>query len=96
MWRQADPTWLDTIGADLHLDTVNFGIPSQGSAEIAVQQGGLKPLVTLVGNQIPSGSAAAITVTANDPGGGWSQYPEAGTIALHDTLAGESAFWSTR
>jgi hypothetical protein len=90
VWQQADPTWLDTIGADLHVDTANFGIPSQGSAEIAVQQGGLKPLVTLVGNQIPSGSTTAITVTAINPTDGWTQYPEAGTMTMHGALAGVS------
>ncbi len=67
VWRQAKPTWLDTIGEDLHVQTVNFGVPSQGSAEIAVRQGGLKPAVTLINNRIPSGSTAAVPVLAISP-----------------------------
>lgn len=79
-----------TIGTDLDVDTVNFGSASQGSAEIAVRQGGLKPLLTLVGNQIPSGSTAAITVTAIEPTDGWTQYSKAGTVTMHGVLAGVS------
>ena len=89
-WRQANPTWLDTVGQDLHIDTENFGVPSQGSAEIAVRQGGLKPLLTLRSDRIPSGSVAAIPVTAIRPRDGWTQYAEAGTMSMRGTLAGVS------
>lgn len=90
VWRQAKPTWLDTIGEDLHVQTVNFGVPSQGSAEIAVRQGGLKPAVTLINNRIPSGSTAAVPVLAISPIDGWTQYAKAGTMEMHGTLAGVS------
>jgi hypothetical protein len=65
----------------------NGGVPSQGSAEIAVRQGGLRPQVTLSGNQIPA-SPGAVTITAVSPSDGWSLDSEAGTIDLHGTLVG--------
>jgi lysophospholipase L1-like esterase len=87
-WEQTDPTWLDTLGADLNVDTQNFGVPAQGSAEIAVRQGGLKPVVTLTGNEIPPGSKDPIIVTAISPDDGWTQVPRPGTMKMHGTLAG--------
>jgi hypothetical protein len=90
VWQQAHPTWLDTVGEDLGVDTENFGVQSQGSAEIAVRQGGLKPLVTLSGDQIPSGSTAAIPITAISPTDGWTQYARAGTMKMHGAMAGAS------
>jgi lysophospholipase L1-like esterase len=87
-WGQASPTWLQTMAADLGgWCTLNGGEPSQGSAEIAVRQGGLRPQITLNGNHIPS-SADAVTITAVSPPDGWSLYSKAGTIQLHGTLAG--------
>ena len=85
---QADPTWLATVAKDLDVDTANFGVPSQGSAEIAVRQGGLKPRVTLSGNEIPAGSASAVPITSIDPADGWTQYVDAGTMEMRGTLAG--------
>jgi hypothetical protein len=87
-YQQAVPTWLDTLSGDLHVDAKNFGFPSLGSAEIAVRQGGLKPLVTLSGNQIPPASKAEIAVDAVSPSDGWSQVHDAGTLTMHGTLAG--------
>jgi hypothetical protein len=89
-WQQADPTWLETIGEDLGVETKNFGVPSQGSAEIAVRQGGLKPAVTLSDDQIPPGKTNPSAVTAITPQDGWSQYSKAGTMKMHGTLAGVS------
>jgi lysophospholipase L1-like esterase len=90
VWQQANPTWLQTIGSDLHVNTVNFGAASQGSAEIAVRQGGLKPLVTLADHMIPSGSAAAVKIVEINPNDGWTQYSKAGTTSMHGALAGVS------
>ncbi|MDX1888194.1 hypothetical protein [Mycolicibacterium sp. 050158] len=85
-WAQADPTWLDVVGRDLGMKTENFGLPSQGSAEIAVRQGGLKPRLTLRGNEIPAGPPAAIDVTTVSPNDGWSRYGDAGVMKMHGTL----------
>ena len=84
-WGQADPTWLQTLGTDLGVETKNFGAMSQGSAEIAVRQGGLKPMVTLAGNQLPEGTTAA-QVSDISPKDGWSQYQQAGELTMHGTL----------
>jgi hypothetical protein len=87
--RQADPTWLDTLGDDLNVHTENFGVSAHGSAEIAVRQGGLKPLLTLDGNQIAPFSSSAIAVSAIIPADGWTRYGNAQEIAeVHGTLAG--------
>lgn len=86
--KQADPTWLATVGEDLDVETANFGVPSQGSAEIAVRQGGLKPLLTLAGNHIPANSTSAVPITVISPRDGWTQYVNAGTMEMHGTLAG--------
>ncbi|WP_328358641.1 hypothetical protein OG976_04860 [Mycobacterium sp. NBC_00419] len=85
-WTQADPTWLQTLGTDLGVATKNFGVMSQGSAEIAVRQGGLKPTVTLAGNQLPKGTRAATQVTDISPKDGWSQYRQAGELTMHGAL----------
>jgi lysophospholipase L1-like esterase len=90
VWQQANPTWLETMGADLGVKTVNFGVASQGSAEVAVRQGGLKPLITLAGNALPSRSATAVNVAAISPNDGWTQYAKAGTMTMHGSLAGVS------
>ncbi|SEB26694.1 hypothetical protein SAMN04488580_12224 [Mycobacterium sp. 283mftsu] len=87
-WQQANPTMVATIGQDLGLPTKNFGLPSLGSAEIAVRQGGLRPRITLIGNQIPARSASPIHVEAIRPTDGWSQYAKAGALKMHGTLAG--------
>lgn len=87
-WGQAKPTWPETVGDDLQQNALNFGVPSQGSAEIAVRQGGLRPAITLRGNEIPSGSTAAVQVTAISPSDGWTEYAKAGTMKMHGTLAG--------
>jgi lysophospholipase L1-like esterase len=87
-WEQVNPTWLQTVGTDLDVPTENFGVPSQGSAEIAVRQGGLKPMVTLTGNQIPAFRSAAIPLTAINPTDGWSEVDEGETMKMHGTLAG--------
>lgn len=89
-YQQADPTWLETLSQDLGVKTKNFGEPSQGSAEIAVRQGGLKPRVTLVGNLIPSGTAEALAIATITPLDGWTQYRDAGTMKMRGTLAGVS------
>ena len=88
VWQQANPTMVDTIGQDLGLPTKNFGLPSLGSAEIAVRQGGLRPQMTLAGSQIPARSTAPIHVEAISPTDGWSQYAKAGPLKMHGTLAG--------
>jgi hypothetical protein len=87
---RSDPTWLQTLGEDLGVETKNFGGPSEGSAEIAVRQGGLKPTVTLSGGEIPAGTVAPIAVTAITPIDGWTQYRDAHTMKMHGTLAGVS------
>lgn len=88
--QEADPTWLGTLGEELGLPTKNLGVPGQGSAEIAVRQGGLKPLVTLRGDQIPRGSTEAIAITAISPNDGWSQARKGKdrTYKMHGALAG--------
>ncbi|MDR3662955.1 MAG: hypothetical protein P4L86_21645 [Mycobacterium sp.] len=87
VWRQAQPTLLDTIGNDLGVPTKNFGLPSLGSAEIAVRQGGLRPRVTLSGSRIPAKSTTPIRVDAISPTDGWSQYTNAGSLKMHGVLA---------
>jgi len=86
--QQANPTMVETIGKDLGLPTKNFGLPSLGSAEIAVRQGGLRPQITLSGSGIPARSTAPIHVAAISPTDGWSQYSNAGALKMHGTLAG--------
>lgn len=88
VWQQAKPTMPETIGTDLGLPTKNFGLPSLGSAEIAVRQGGLRPQVTLSGGRIPAKSTAPIHVDAISPADGWSQYEHAGSLKMHGVLAG--------
>ncbi len=90
VWQQANPTMVQTIGHDLGLPTKNFGLPSLGSAEIAVRQGGLRPRITLIGSGIPARSTAPIHVEAISPTDGWSQYTKAGALKMHGTLAGVS------
>jgi hypothetical protein len=87
-WQQADPTWLETISEDLEVETGNFGLPSEGSAEIAIRQGGLRPAVTVSGGQIPAGVTAPVHITAVTPHDGWTQYAKAGTLKMHGSLAG--------
>lgn len=86
VWGQARPTWLETVGASLGVPTKNFGVPSQGSAEIAVRQGGLQPRVTLSGGRIPAKSRTPIRIDAINPPDGWSQYADAGTMTMHGVL----------
>jgi hypothetical protein len=87
-WAQASPTWLDTMAADLGgWCTFNGGVPSEGSAEIAVRQGGLRPRVTLSGNQITA-SGDEVPITAVSPSDGWSLDSNAGVLPVHGTLAG--------
>ncbi len=87
VWQQAKPTMPETIGTDLGVPTKNLGLPSLGSAEIAVRQGGLRPRVTLSGGRIPAKSTTPIHVDAISPTDGWSQYPTAGTLKMHGVLA---------
>jgi len=87
-WNQANPTWLQTVSADLGVTTKNFGKPSEGSAEIAVRQGGLRPSITLLDNTIPSGTTDAVPVVSINPNDGWSQYSDAGTMEMRGTLEG--------
>ncbi len=82
------PTWLEVLGEDLHVNTKNFGNPSEGSAEIAVRQGGLKPAVTLSGDHIQPGTIAPSAITAVNPIDGWSLNPQPQTLKMHGTLAG--------
>lgn len=86
---QASPTWPQTMANDLGATAYNGGQGSHGSAEIAVRQGGLRPLVTLTGNQIPSGSVTPIAVSAISPTDGWRVAASSGTfLDMHGTLAG--------
>jgi hypothetical protein len=87
-YRQANPTWLETAGATLGIGTVNLGVPTQGSAEIAVRQGGLKPRVTLNGNGLTAHSVASVPITAITPPDGWTQVARAGTMRMHGALSG--------
>ncbi|MCV7153933.1 hypothetical protein [Mycolicibacterium pyrenivorans] len=87
-YEQADPTWLEVLSEDLSVDTMNFGEPSQGSAEIAVRQGGLKPTVTLDRNEIPAGTTDSSLITTITPGDGWTQNRNAGTMKMKGTLSG--------
>ncbi len=87
-WQQANPTWLDTLGSDLKVKTINYGAPSQGSAEIAVRQGGLTPRVTVANNELPARSAGPVPITAISPDEGWSLYADAGKLTMHGSLAG--------
>jgi lysophospholipase L1-like esterase len=87
VWGQARPTWLETVGVSLGVPTKNFGVPSQGSAEIAVRQGGLQPRVTLSGGRIPAKSRTPVRIDAISPSDGWSQYADAGTMTMHGVLA---------
>ena len=87
-YKQADPTWLQTLSQDLGVKTKNFGEPSQGSAEIAVRQGGLKPTVTLINDEIRSGTTDASSISSISPSDGWSQTQNSGTMKMRGNLAG--------
>ncbi|WP_155926223.1 hypothetical protein [Mycolicibacterium sp. CBMA 234] len=87
VWQQAKPTMVDTIGNDVRVATKNFGLPSLGSAEIAVRQGGLRPRVTLNGGQIPAKATTPIHVDSISPTDGWTQYTNAGSLKMHGALA---------
>lgn len=87
-WIQARPTWLQTMATDLGgWCSFNGGVPSEGSAQIAVRQGGLRPRLTLEGNQIPA-HANEVPVAAVSPSDGWSLDTKAGILTLKGTLAG--------
>ena len=73
-WQQANPTRLDTLGSDLEVTTINYGAPSQGSAEIAVRQGGLRPRVTVTNDELPARLSRPVPITAISPNDGWSLY----------------------
>lgn len=68
---QASPTYPQTVATDLGVTVYNGGIGGNASADIATRQGGLRPLCTLTGNQIPSGSTTPIVLTAISPSTGW-------------------------
>jgi hypothetical protein len=87
---KSDPTWLDVVGDDLHIKTKNFGNPAEGSAEIAVRHGGLKPAVTLSGDQIPAGTTEPSIITAVTPSDGWSLVRHPSTLKMHGSLVGVS------
>lgn len=86
---QASPTWPQTLATTLGVAVYNGGQGAHGSAEVATRQGGLQPLVTLTGNQIPSGTTAAISLTAISPTTGWrtGNVASAG-LNMHGSLAG--------
>ena len=68
---QASPTWSQTLATILGVPVYNGGLSAHGTAEIATRQGGLQPLCTLTGNQIPAGSVTPILLTAISPTTGW-------------------------
>jgi hypothetical protein len=82
---QASPTWQEIMAADLGVTVYNGGRGGQASGEIAVRQGGLRPLLTVTGNSIPA--SGTVTVTAISPTDGWRP---SGTsvLAMEGTLAG--------
>lgn len=82
---QASPTYPQTVATDLGVTVYNGGIGGNCSADIATRQGGLQPLCTLTGNQIPSGSTTAIVLTAISPTTGWRT---TANTSFHGTLAG--------
>jgi hypothetical protein len=86
---QASPTWPQTLATALGVNVYNGGQGAHGSAEIATRQGGLQPLCTLTGNQIPAGSTAPINLTAISPTDGWRSTVSSGSyLDMHGTLAG--------
>jgi len=82
---QADPTYPETVASDLGVTVYNGGIGGNASAEIATRQGGLRPLCTLTGNEIPAGSTTPIVLTAITPATGWRT---GGDSTIVGTLAG--------
>ena len=70
----------------LGMTVVNRGISGQGAADIITRQGGLRPRVTLSGNQIPA-SASPVAVTAIDPAKGW-RISGTGSFGFAGTIAG--------
>lgn len=53
------------IQTSLGVTVTNLGVAGQASSEIAIRQGGLQPLLTVTGNQIPA--SGAVNVTAMTP-----------------------------
>lgn len=75
-----------TLATALGISVTNMGKAGWASADIAIRQGALSPLLTLSGNQIPA-ATTAVTVTALDPATGY-RAGASGAIAFTGTLAG--------
>jgi len=82
---QASPTWPEVVAADLGVPVYNGGRQGQATFEIAVRQGGLRPLLTVTGDSIPASGSVGVTVVS--PTDGWRP---SGTsvLAMEGTLAG--------
>ncbi|KLL96067.1 hypothetical protein NJ76_19575 [Rhodococcus sp. IITR03] len=105
-WIYSDNGLLEAAIADVLGVTVrNLGIGGQTSTEVAIRTGGIIPLLTLAGNQIPA-DTTAVSVTAIQPSGdyrtnGSSSYTYPGTLAgvagtLTETLQaqGSNPVWT--
>jgi len=84
---------VSAVGSELGITTVNRGISGQGIADIAIRQGGLRPAITVTGNQIPA--SGPVTVTAILPATGYrvdAGYSFVGELAgIAGTLARDDA-----
>ncbi|MCR8897319.1 fibronectin type III domain-containing protein [Gordonia sp. GONU] len=85
-WIYSDNGLLEAaLASALGVTVRNLGIGGQTSTEVAIRTGGIVPLLTLAGNQIPA-DTTAVSVTAIQPTGdyrtnGSSAYTYAGTLA---------------
>ncbi|MEV8193900.1 fibronectin type III domain-containing protein [Rhodococcus pyridinivorans] len=105
-WIYSDNGLLEQAIANVLGVTVrNLGIGGQTSTEVAIRTGGIIPLLTLAGNQIPA-DTTPVSVTAIQPSGdyrtnGSSSYTYPGTLAgvpgtLTETLQaqGSNPVWT--
>jgi hypothetical protein len=74
-----------TLATRLGIPVSNMGVSGMGTMDIALRQGGLKPLITVSGNSIPA--SGPVTVTAISPSTGW-RVNGTGSFTRTGTLAG--------
>lgn len=74
------------LGPMIGVNVYNRGKSGQGVADIILRQGGLRPQLTLAGNQIPA-TVAPVVVTAIDPAVGW-RINSTGSFGFSVELAG--------
>jgi len=83
----ANGVYLSRVEAVTGWTTTNLGVSGNTSTEVAIRQGGVRPLLTVTGDQIPATGSVAVTTV--DPG---SSFRGAGTtsgaFSWPGTLAG--------